>query len=107
MNITLPATVNGRIKPGLARPQAPARPGQQFTPGDADRSRFQARKGQQLVVMVRARELIPYLADAVPGWFQATLALRDGKGNEVAYVDDDRFHPDPVLLMWFRRTAST
>jgi len=97
MSITLPATVNGRIKPGLARPQVPVRPGQQFTPGDADRYRFQARKGQQLVVIARARELIPYLADAVPGWFQAALTLRDGKGNEVAYVDDDRFHPDPVL----------
>ena len=81
MNITLPATVNGRIKPGLARPQAPARPGQQFTPGDVDRYRFQARKGQQLVVAVSARELIPYLADAVPGWFQATLALYDAKGK--------------------------
>jgi hypothetical protein len=97
MNIALPATVNGRIKPGLARPQVPPRPGQQFTPGDADRYRFQARKGQQLVIIVHARELIPYLADAVPGWFQATLALRDNKGNELAYADDNRFHPDPVL----------
>jgi len=41
--------------------------------------------------------LIPYLADAVPGWFQATLALYDDKGNELAYDDDFRFHPDPVL----------
>jgi hypothetical protein len=42
--------------------------------------------------------LIPYLADAVPGWFQATLALYDAQGREVAYDDDDRFQPDPVLL---------
>src|SRR6185369_1395468 len=44
-----------------------------------------------------ARALIPYLADAVPGWFQATLALRDAKGRELAYDDDFRFNPDPVL----------
>jgi len=44
-----------------------------------------------------ARELIPYLADAVPGWFQAVLTLYDANGNELAYDDDYRFHPDPVL----------
>ncbi|MFK9339967.1 hypothetical protein ACJEKK_25535, partial [Escherichia coli] len=29
--------------------------------------------------------------------FQATLALCDAKGNELAYDDDFRFDPDPVL----------
>jgi hypothetical protein len=97
MTITLPAVVNGRIKPGLARPQVPARQGQQFKRGDVDRYRFQARKGEHLVVAVSARELIPFLADAVPGWFQAAIALFDAEGREVAYEDDYRFHPDPVL----------
>jgi hypothetical protein len=78
--ITLPATINGQI-----------------SPGEVDRFRFSARKGQQLVAEARARDLIPYLADAVPGWFQATLALHDAKGNELSYADDYRFHPDPVL----------
>ena len=95
MDITLPATVNGQIRPSPGR--APGRPGQQFTPGDVDRYRFQARQGQQLVIAAGARDLIPYLADAVPGWFQATLALYDSEGKEVAYNDDYRFHPDPVL----------
>lgn len=80
LSITLPATLNGQI-----------------LPGGVDRFRFRARKGQQLVATVTARELMPYLADAVPGWFQATLALRDAAGREVAYDDDFRFHPDPVL----------
>jgi len=79
--ITLPAVVNGQI-----------------TPGGVDRYRFPARKGQRLVVAASARELIPYLPDAVPGWFQATLALYDAKENELAYTDDYRFHPDPVLF---------
>jgi hypothetical protein len=50
------------------------------------------------VIETQARSLIPYLADAVPGWFQATLALYDAKGNEVAFADDYRFNPDPVLF---------
>ena len=44
------------------------------------------------------RQLIPYLADAVPGWFQATVTLYDAQGKELAYDDDWRFHPDPVLF---------
>ncbi|MGQ9574142.1 MAG: hypothetical protein ACUVUC_02395 [Thermoguttaceae bacterium] len=78
--ITLPATINGQI-----------------LPGGVDRFRFQARKGQRLVAAASARRLIPYLADAVPGWFQATLALYDSQGRELAYADDFRFDPDPVL----------
>jgi len=70
----------------------------QITPGDSDYFRLQARKGQRLVMRAHARALVPYLADAVPGWFQAVLALRDDSGREVAAVDDYRFDPDPVLM---------
>jgi len=69
----------------------------QITPGDVDRFRLRARQGQRLVVRVQARRLIPYLADAVPGWFQATAALYGPDGTEVAWCDDYRFDPDPVL----------
>jgi len=34
----------------------------------------------------------------VPGWFQATLTLYDATGRELAYGDDYRFRPDPVLF---------
>jgi hypothetical protein len=94
--ITLPAVVNGQIIP--REPYMPYYSADRFTPGSADRYRFAARKGQQLVIAAAARELIPYLADAVPGWFQATLALYDARGREVAYSDDYRFHPDPIVL---------
>jgi len=70
----------------------------QIMPGDVDRFRFRATKGQQLVIEAHARSLVPYLADAVPGWFQATLALYDAGGKEVAFADDYRFNPDPVLF---------
>jgi len=70
----------------------------QIMPGDVDRFRFRASQGQELVIETHARSLIPYLADAVPGWFQATLALYDANGNELAFADDYRFNPDPVLF---------
>ena len=79
-DVTLPAVVNGRI-----------------LPGGVDRYKFYAHKGQKLVFVASARDLIPYLPDAVPGWFQATLTLYDLKRHELAYTDDYRFHPDPVL----------
>ncbi len=95
-DITLPAVVNGQMIP--REPDYVDWRARRFTPRDADRYRFEARKGQRLVIAVSARELIPYLADAVPGWFQATLALYDAHGKELAFGDDYRFHPDPVLF---------
>ncbi|NLH73552.1 MAG: hypothetical protein GX456_10910 [Verrucomicrobia bacterium] len=80
IRIALPTVLNGQI---LA--------------GGVDRFRFSARRGQRFVFVAQARALIPYLADAVPGWFQSTLAVYDTKGRELAYCDDFRFNPDPVL----------
>jgi hypothetical protein len=96
--VTLPVTVNGRLIPGdIDQVRAPARVQPQYSPGDVDRYRFSAHKGQNLVFAVSARSLMPYLADAVPGWIQATLTLYDGQGRELASNDDFRFSPDPVL----------
>lgn len=81
LRVTPPVIINGQIMPGVV-----------------DRYRFYARRGQQFIIAASARELIPYIADAVPGWFQAALTLLDAKGREVAYNDDFRFRPDPVLL---------
>ncbi len=69
----------------------------QIMPGDRDRFSFRAQQGQSLVVEVDARHLIPFLADAVPGWFQSVVTLYDAQGREVAFDDDYRFDPDPVL----------
>jgi hypothetical protein len=80
INVTLPAVLNSQIMAGTV-----------------DRYCFSARKGQQLVFITHARSLIPYLADAVPGWFQAALTLYDKDGNEVAYSDHFHYQPDPLL----------
>lgn len=79
--ITLPCTVNGQI-----------------ASGEENRYRFTARKGQKLVLATLGRQLIPYIADAVPGWFQPVLTLYDADGKEVAYDDDYRFMPDPIIF---------
>jgi hypothetical protein len=78
--LTLPCTVNGQI-----------------ASGEVNRYRFTARRGQRLVFATHARQLIPFIADAVPGWFQPVLRVHDSAGREVAYADDYRFRPDPVL----------
>ena len=70
----------------------------QILPDEVDRYRFSARKDQCLVVEAVARGLVPYIADAVPGWFQAILFMYDAKGREVACADAFRFRQDPVLF---------
>jgi hypothetical protein len=80
VKVTLPAVLNS-----------------QLMPTEVDRYRFAARKGQQLVFVTRARGLIPYLADAVPGWFQVVLTLYDAQGKEVAASGNFHHQQDPVL----------
>lgn len=81
VRVTTPCTLNGQI-----------------ASGEINRYRFTARKGQRLVISALARQLVPFIADAVPGWFQPVLAIYDSKGREIAYQDDFRFKPDPVVL---------
>ncbi|MBI4859298.1 MAG: pre-peptidase C-terminal domain-containing protein [Candidatus Riflebacteria bacterium] len=78
--VELPAVLNGQI---LA--------------GDVDAFGFRAARGQRVVAKVQARRLDPFLADAVPGCFQAVLSLHDSAGDELACADDSGFDPDPVL----------
>jgi hypothetical protein len=103
MMMMMDATPDGPAAPGdldddELRIQPPCTVNGQITSGSVDRFRFEARKGQRLVIAVQARDLIPYMADAVPGWFQPVLALANAKGKEVAYSDDYRFNPDPVIF---------
>lgn len=70
----------------------------QILENDRDYFKFKARAGQTLVLATQAREIVPYIADAVPGWFDPCLTVWDSSGKEVAYADDFRFHPDPVLF---------
>jgi hypothetical protein len=78
---TLPVTLNGQIMEG-----------------DRDCFRFSAKAGQTLVFAAEARALVPFIADAVPGWNDVVLTLYDAAGRQLASVDDLGFRPDPVLV---------
>ena len=67
-------------------------------PGEVDRYIFKAKAGEDYTFELLARALVPYLSDAVPGWFQAVISVHDSDGNILAYADDNRYKPDPVLL---------
>lgn len=75
----------------------------QIFQADTDLYRFKATAGQTLVFEVDAQRIIPYIADGVPGWFQASLRLNDAQGNQLAYVDDFRHQPDPLLIYRFEK----
>ncbi len=70
----------------------------QIMPGDIDMFQFNANKGETLVIETNARSLKPYMADAVPGWFQAVVSVYDVDGKELAFCDDYLFNPDPVIF---------
>ena len=101
----IPEKIGNTPLPPMDTVKLPAVLNGQIMPGDVDRFRFRAERGQKLVIEAYARSLTPYLADAVPGWFQATLALYDANGKEVAYTDDFMFNPDPVMLFDVKQTG--
>ena len=80
------------------RIEVPGTANGQIASGEVNVYRFEARKGQRLVISVLARQLIPFVADAVPGWFQPVLAVYDAHGKELAYNDDYRLRPDPTIF---------
>ena len=69
----------------------------QITENDRDYFRFHAQAGQKLVLSVLGRAIVPFIANAVPGWFDPCLTVYDAKGEQVAYADDFRTSPDPVM----------
>ncbi len=58
---------------------------------------FDATKGSRIVFDLRAQRILPYISDAVPGWFQAVMVIRDSEGGELAYCDDWFHEPDPFI----------
>ena len=68
----------------------------QIMPGETDVFHLNLAGGCRYSLKVAARELQPYVGDAVPGFFNAVVVVRDGKGNVIAAGDDaSRFRPDP------------
>ena len=80
IDINLPCVANGQI-----------------TEGNTDTWRFKAKKGQNIIMAISAQSILPYISDAVPGWFQTAITVRNSKGKEVAFNDDFYHRPDSYL----------
>lgn len=93
-----PNEFNQREKPLIQSVTPPLVINGQMDLLETDIYKFYAKKGQDFVVYVQARDLIPFIADAVPGWFQATISIKNAKGKEIAYQDDFFQNPDPLLV---------
>ncbi|MDR1960529.1 MAG: PPC domain-containing protein [Planctomycetaceae bacterium] len=83
----------------LPPPDLPVVLNGQIRAGDVDLFPFHAKAGQKLILGVKARTLTPYLADAVPGWFQAEITLYDSRHKKIAEAASYQFDPDPVLFI--------
>lgn len=70
----------------------------QIMPGEKDDFTFSARKGERVVFSAKARYLMPFIGDGVPGHFQMVMEIFDSAGKSVAYADDRAFDPDPELV---------
>lgn len=87
--LAVPVTINGQV-----------------FPGEVDRFPIALREGEEILCRVSARSLVPYLADAVPGWIQPVIAIADEAGQELARADDNGRDPDPILRFRPPRTAT-
>ena len=68
-------------------------------PGETDVFRLRLAANTPYSFLATARELQPYVGDAVPGFFNIALVLRNSKGAVVAKADDAaRFRPDSSLF---------
>ena len=70
----------------------------QIMPGEIDAFNVRLSGGKRYQVKVTARELQPYIGDAVPGFFNPAIVVRDESDRILAKIDDtDRFRPDPCF----------
>ncbi len=70
----------------------------QIMPGETDSFEVSLRADCPVTFRMIARELQPFIGDAVPGYFNATLRLLDPDGREVRFADDDLHRPDPLVV---------
>jgi len=87
--IPSPARKNGGALPTVLNGQ--------IMSGSVDLWDIALKKNESVLAVCQARNLIPYIADAVPGWFQPIIAVQDAQGRELARADDFLSDPDPRL----------
>lgn len=70
----------------------------QVNAGEWDFLPFKGIKGQKLVIGVKGRSIVPYMADAVPGWFSPMITLYGPDGKEIREENRFRFSTDPIMF---------
>lgn len=78
----------------------------QIMAAEIDYYTFEATKGTKLVAAAKGRALVPYIADAVPGWFQPVMRITNSTGKEIGFCDDYRNNVDPVIITTIPETGS-
>jgi len=76
-------------------PWPAGRPEWTNTPGEDRPLHVQRSRRCEARAIRRSSQPDPYLADAVPGWFQPALTIFGPKGNRVAFADHFRFNQIP------------
>ncbi|MFA6292871.1 MAG: hypothetical protein WC637_13870, partial [Victivallales bacterium] len=94
---TNPYFVNGNKNPVRKIQVFPSIVNGQIMPGETDKFWFKTKPDVKYAFSLTGRKLMPYLGDAVPGWFQPVMSIHDRKGKLLAFSDDNLFDPDPVL----------
>ncbi len=89
---------NDTLEEAQSLPALPVLVNGQLTAGDVDVFRFQAKAGQTLVCQLQGRCLMPFVAEAVPGWLQGVLTLFDKEGRQLIQEEDAHTCLDPVLI---------
>ena len=105
LNEVLEAESHQSIKTAQKIEKLPAVVNGQIYEGERDFYEFRLEKGKTYVFDLHARKIRPYLADAVPGWFQATMRLYSQDGKTAEYADDFQNSPDPVLFYTPEKTG--
>ncbi len=102
----LPVTINGYVERCAVRGDwESAGGGLSAERSGKDYYKFKASAGETIVAEVKARRFVPYLADAVPGWFQPVVTIFDEAGREVAFCDDYQLRVDPVVIYNVERSG--
>ena len=78
----------------------------QCWPGEEDHFGVKLVKGDTVTFELIGRELLPYLGDAVPGWFNPVMRIVDPRGREVAFADDFNYLPDPIISLRVPETGT-
>lgn len=100
----LPVSINGFVEKSLVA-RSMMGEGNESESAGKDWFSFDAKRGETIVAHVKARTFVPFLADAVPGWFQSVISLYDESGVEVAYCDDFMLGVDPTIIYSVERSG--